>query len=315
MWPWLHRHLFRNLGTKLVALVLALTLYAHVFASREREVVFDVPFYLQGLPEDLVWSGEVPEMARVRCRGLGLELIKLHLDTEGPRLTPQVGDVQPGRYYRPVVSEDVTLPSHINVQVIEVVTPRAITLEFDRLLERQLLVIPTVAGRPAPGFITLGRVTAVPGSVLVRGPEKRLSAFEFLKTEAVDIADAEEVITRVALLRLPSQCTADPAEVEVTVTIEKVISRTFLDLSVEVLRSSGMGLGRMTPESGSVVVSGPRSVVESLTPDELRLSIDALGLPRGTYTLMASVEVSRALEAGAVSVEPVEPEKVEVVLE
>ena len=71
----------------------------------------------------------------------------------------------------------------------------------------------------------------------------------------------------------------------------------------------------MTPSHGSVVVAGPASLVDSLSQQELRLSIDALGLPPGTYTLMASVELNRMLEVDALSVEPVEPEKFEIELE
>ena len=69
------------------------------------------------------------------------------------------------------------------------------------------------------------------------------------------------------------------------------------------------------PLNGSVVVTGPTSIIESLTAEEMRLSIDALTLLPGTYTLMASVELSRQFMGDAVSVEPVEPEKFEVVLE
>ena len=46
MWQWLHRHLFRNLGTKLVALVLALTLYAHVFANLPHLVIGGVAIWV-----------------------------------------------------------------------------------------------------------------------------------------------------------------------------------------------------------------------------------------------------------------------------
>lgn len=315
MWQWLRRHVFRNAGIKTVSLALAITLYLHVLASQEREVIFDVPLVLHGVPETLTGSGEIPEMAKVRFKGLGLGLLKLRTHPQGPRLLLEVGDVRPGRYQRPLVTEDVVVPSDIDVQVVEVVTPREISIEFDRFVKRRLGVVPSVSGRPAPGFITFGRVVVEPESVSVQGPEGRLHSFEFLRTQAVDISDCRDVVIQRVALRVPSRCEAIPREVTVQVTIEKVISRTFAELPVEVLRSGDVKLKRMMPETGSVVVSGPATLVESLTPDELRLSIDALGLPPAAYTLMASVELSRSLEAGAISVEPVEPEKFEVELE
>jgi hypothetical protein len=109
---------------------------------------------------------------------------------------------------------------------------------------------------------------------------------------------------------------AIPSDVTLRVMVEKVVSRTFLRLPIEVLRSRGVQLTRLSPETGTVTVSGPMSLVESLTPEEMRASIDARGLPPGgTYTLMASVELRRGEAAGSVSIEPVQPEKFEVELE
>ncbi len=315
MWQWLRRHVFRNAGIKLVSLALAITLYLHVFASQEREIVFDIPIELRGVPETLVESGQIPETARIRFRGLGIGLLKLRTRAPGARLLLGLEEVQEGLYQRPLVSEDVEIPHDIDVQAVEVVSPRMLSLEFDRLLVQRLQVVPTVVGRPAPGYITFGRFVTEPESVGVEGPQRRLRSFEFLRTEPVDVSGAEESVARVVPLRVPTQCEAVPAEVTVRVNIERVVSRTFKGLPVEVLRSGDVKLARLEPETGSVVVTGPVTLIESLTPEDLRLSIDVLGLPAATYMRMASVELSRALEGGAVSVEPVEPERFEVELQ
>jgi YbbR domain-containing protein len=315
MWHWLRRHIFNNARIKLLALVLAMALYMLVYASQVREIVREVPLDLYGVPEALIWSGEIPDVAQVRLRGLGLDLLLLRHHPQGARLLIEVDDAQPGRYQRPLVTEDVNVPIEIDVTVVEVVEPREILLEFDRRLTRKLGVVPTVTGRPAPGFIRFGRVGLEPESVFVRGPERRLQSFEYLRTETVDITGTDENVIRRAALRCPPACEAVPPQVTVEVAVERIISRTFADLPVTVRLTGDVRLVRQTPEVGSVVVAGPATLVESLTAQDLRLSIDALGLPRGTYTLMASVELTRSLEAGAVSVEPVEPEKFEVELD
>lgn len=315
MWHWMRQHMFANTGMKLISLALALTLYFYVFVNQERELVLEVPLSLTGMPENLTWTGEIPDAARVRFRGLGMDLLKLRTQPDLAPMIVRVGDVRPGRYQRPLVARDVRVISDLNVQVVEIVSPREVTLEFDQLLMRRLPVVPKITGRPAPGYIRFGRVIAEPESVDVGGPRQRLVAYDAVPTEPVDITGRDDIVISRAELRLPPRCEATVPDVTVRVTIEKVISRTFADLPVEVLRSGDVTLERMTPERGSVVVTGPVSLVESLSADELRLSIDALGLPPGDYTLMASVELNRTLEVDALSVEPVEPEKFEVDLE
>ncbi len=315
MWHWLRRHLLHNLGLKLIALTLAVTLYLHVFLSQEREMILDVPIMLRGVPESLIGLGDLPEMARVRFRGLGLTLSKLRTDPQGPRLLVEVGDVREGRLQRPLVSGDVLLPSEVDVRVVEVVEPKELDIEFDRLLVKRLPVVPNITGRPAAGFVTAGRIIAQPESVTVRGPRQLVGSFDFLRTEPLDIAGLEGATQQRVALRVPARCEATPSEVSVRIVIDKVVSRTFPQLPVKVLRSAVVTLRRLAPQTGSVVVSGPATLVESLRADDLRLSIDAMGLPPGTYTLMASVELDRSLEAGAVSIEPVQPEKFVVELE
>ena len=58
-----------------------------------------------------------------------------------------------------------------------------------------------------------------------------------------------------------------------------------------------------------------RQLVEELDAEDLRLAVDARDLPTGTYTVGASVELRRSLASGSVTVEPVQPERFELVLE
>lgn len=316
MWQWMRRNIMSNLTVKLFSIVLALALYLHVFVSQEREIDIDVPFMLHGVPETLTFTeDQLPEMVRVRFRGLGFELLKARSFATDIRLPISVGSSEPGHYHRPLVSEDVLIPRDIDIQVVEIISPKAISIDFDRLITRFLLVDPVVVGRPAPGYVKVGAVIVEPDSVGVRGPQRRLQSFGMPRAEAVDIAGSSAGLAKLVGVRVPAGCEAIPPQVTVRVMIEKVTSRRFTDLPVEVLHSGNIILRELTPRNGTVVVTGPSSVVSSLTADEMRLSIDALALLPGTYTLMASVELSRQFRGDAVSVEPVEPEKFEVKLE
>lgn len=313
MWRQLRNIMFRNWGLKLLAFFLAIVLYFNVALHQEREISLEIPLYVRGIPENLIGTGELPKVVKVKFRGLGMGFLSLR--SERPYLLVEVGSILPGLYQRPLVTEDVFVPSDVSVQAVEIVDPKGIAIDFDQLLERRLPVVPAITGRPSPGYIRFGREIVKPDSILVRGPERRLRSFELLRTEPVDITGRDGIVSRRVAIAAPSWCEAQPAEVTVQVTLEKVISRTFHDLPVDVHRAGGVTLLRLTPETGSVSVSGPTSLVEQLTAEKLRLSIDARGLPPATYTLMASVELVGSGGEGAVSVEPVEPEKFEVVLE
>ncbi|MBP6874983.1 MAG: hypothetical protein KBD56_02835 [Candidatus Eisenbacteria bacterium] len=314
--PHLRERLLHNAGSKVLALALAVFLYLHVFVSQESEAVMDVPVELAGIPEGLTWAGSIPHTARVRFRGVGLDLFKMRTRVEQARLIVQVSGARPGQYQRPLVSEDVRLPENLDVQAVAVESPREISLTFDSVLRKKLAVVPRVGGRVASGYTVHGHIVVQPESVLVRGPADPLASARHIETQPIDLSDQEDLITRRVPLLVCDGCQATPSEVTVRISIERVVSRTFARLPVDVLRSRGVRVKRLEPQTGSVAISGPVSVVEALQPEDLRLSIEARGLPPGgSYSLMASVELRSPSLSGSVSIQPVEPEKFEVELE
>ena len=316
MRQWLRQHVFHNFGIKILALALAIVLYLHVFTSQQSEVQLDVPLELHAVPAGLTWSGELPATARVRFRGVGVDLLKLRARLGLALVSLDVGNARPGHYQRPLVAQDVNLPPGLRVEALEVISPRAVSLEFGREGSRRLRVAAGVIGRVAPGFMIYGRVITEPESVVVQGPVAVLDSMASVPTTVLDVTGESDMVTRRLALAVPPGCQVSPAQATVRVSIEKVATRTFAGLPVEVLRSRDVRLRRVDPETGLVLVSGPASVVESLNPDELRVSIDARGLPPGgVYSLMGSVELRRPGAAGSVSIEPVRPEKFEVELE
>ncbi|MBD3236933.1 MAG: hypothetical protein GF330_09535 [Candidatus Eisenbacteria bacterium] len=315
MRAFLRRHVFNNAAIKIFSLVLAIILYLHVFARQEREVVLEMPLELQDVPAELTWSGALPDAASVRLRGVGMDLFKLRTRTGEMRVRVDVSEARPGLYQRPLVADDVRIPRDANVEVLGVESPQQVSLVFDRLMTVRLPVAPTVEGREAPGYIGVGGVVVEPDSAAVRGPEGRVRSFEFVRTEPVDISQAEATVTRRVPLVPPPGCSVMPPDVQIRVGLERVVSRTFSDLEVEVLLPAGIGEAQLTPPTGSVDVSGPQSAVNSLTPEDLRLSVDARDLPSGTYTVMASVELRRSLSSAGIRVEPVKPERFELELE
>ncbi len=315
MLHWLHKYVFANLGTKALALLLALVVYAHVLTSQEREVVFDVPFALAGLPEDVMVVGDIPATVKVRFRGYGVDLIRARVKLATIRLEARVVDARPGRLQRPLVCEDVLIPGDLSVKPIEVVEPKVVSLELDRVVSRSLPVAPSSRGQPAPGYVLFGKVVTKPESVLVRGPAGIVERLQSVPTAPIDATGATADLTRRAPLLVPEGCTCIPEAVTVRVGVEKVVRVRFTDLPVAVHHSSGVRLKSVVPPTGSVSVSGPAAAVELLSRDDLRISIDATTLPAGTYSLPAVVNIKRSARRADLAIEPVEPEKFEVTLE
>jgi len=184
-------------------------------------------------------------------------------------------------------------------QAINEVTILPATVTADVQVEtrgKSVSVIPRVIGVPAEGY-TVQQRTALPETILVDGPQDELDKLLFVNTEPVDISNATSSISqRVGIEDLPAGLTiVDPASgtVEVRVAIEDISGQAteFSSLPVEVI---GLGSGleaTVTPTTTSVSVLAPRSLLETMTANDIKVRVDVTGLGPGTHVVTPDVTV------------------------
>jgi YbbR domain-containing protein len=308
----IRRLLLRNLGLKIIAALLALGLWVHVYSTTEQESKLQVPLQLVDIPSGMTITGEIPRTVEVQVRGPGREIFRLR--TRRLRTQISVADAGEGRFQRPLVADDITLPPDIQARPVEVIRPKLLDVVFDRLETKRVPVFPTVTGAPSSGYLVRGPVEVDPDSLTLQGPQRLLRPYEFVRSLEVGIQGATQPLRASVGLDLPEGITGDPAEVLVVVPIERIVARNIGGLPVEVLKNAAIRRVRIEPETGSVEVHGPESVVTGLRPEDLQLRIDARNLRPGTHMLLVSVVVTGDVE-DLVSVEPRDPERFRVTLE
>ncbi|MBU2689460.1 MAG: hypothetical protein KJ970_00905 [Candidatus Eisenbacteria bacterium] len=297
---------------KFTSLVLAIAFYLHVFSIQVQEFSMSIPLRLTDIPSEMTLTGEIPATVEIMVQGSGKELLKLRARRLWTQIS--VADAGEGRFQRPIVAGDISLPPDIEAQTVEVIRPKVLDLVFDRLEEKRVPVFPTITGAPSSGFLVNGPVQVEPDSVTLRGPRRLLDRCEFSRTLDLGIQGATGPLRAEVQLGTPGGVIADPPKVMVVVPIERLIVRSIQGLPIEVLRSSSIRHVQLEPETGSVEVLGPESVVARLRPEDLVLRIDARNLRAGTHMLMVSVVLTRDVE-DLVSVEPSYPERFKVTLE
>lgn len=207
--------LLRDWPFKLVALGIAVTLWA-VVATRERGLVSAaVPLEYVGLPSDLILTDTpretvdvevaVARWAWARFRPGGLRArVDLSQAGEGERVVT----VSPG---------DVRTPAGVRVRRVE---PSRLRVYLDRAAEATLPVVAVVSGSPAPGH----RVAAVrvhPIVVVVKGPRSTIETRKSVHTAPVDVAGYRTSVTQSVGLAFPDSVSAvNPGRVQVTVDIQ-----------------------------------------------------------------------------------------------
>lgn len=165
--PWLLRLIAEDLGAKVLAVVVALTLWVAVsFLGTRTLIVEDVSVSVLNLRDDLAVAGELPAVdvkvraPRALLRGRDpKELVRAFVDLSARGIGAQSAEV------------DIS-PSDRRVDVI-IVVPSRINFTLDPVVQRSLTVAVEPEGTPADGY-QVGESTVEPKTVLVRGALRRL---------------------------------------------------------------------------------------------------------------------------------------------
>ena len=292
-------HPFRQLGLKLLAVVLASVLWLTVAGEHVVERSLRVPLEFRNIPEALEIVGDAPDSVDVRLRGSSAVLSRVQSGEIVAVL--DLATARAGSRLFHLRADEVRAP--FGVDVAQVV-PSTLALELEKSARRRVPVVPAVEGDPAPGFV-VGRVVADPASVEIIGPDSRVRQVAEATTEPVSVKDArarvrDGVTVGVvdASVRLTQAQTA-----QVTVEIWPApVERQLAEVPVR-YRNLGTGLrASLSPQLARVTVRGAKDALGALRADSVETFVDLAGLGSGRYNLRVQVEPAESF--GVVLIDP-----------
>lgn len=290
---------FRNLGLKLLAVLLSVLLWLTVAGEHVVERSLRVPLEFRNIPETLEIVGNAPDTVDVRLRGSSALLGRVQpgeivavLDLGGARAGSRLFHLR---------SDEVRAP--FGVEVSQVI-PSTLALELEKSALRRVPIVPATDGQPAPGFV-VGRVSAEPPMVDIVGPESRVRQVAEATTEPVVIKDAKSIVRDGVTVGVvdTSVRLAQPQVAQVTVEIWPApVERRIADVPVR-YRNVAQGLSaQLSPRFVQISVRGAKDALEQLQADSVQAFVDLAGLGTGRYNLR--VQVDPAERFGVVAIDP-----------
>ncbi len=180
----LSRVLFRNAGTKLLALAIACAAW-YVLTGERRERIsersYRIPLSIVNIPRGTVIVSPLPDAVDVRVRGAftplrGLEPSKLEAVID-------LQDASPGEKRHALDGDDINVPRDVEVIAI---SPAEIRVVLDAVADKTVPIVAEITGQPAAGS-RVEDVSVEPRQARLLGPAKTLARMAQIRTEPVSI--------------------------------------------------------------------------------------------------------------------------------
>lgn len=269
----------------------------------------------------------VPKIEGQPALGFQIDSFEINPDVAtviGPvNLVNQIGQLQ-AAFDLTDARESVT--TQVAIQALDVqgnvlsgltIEPAEVTLDLSILQSggyREVAVKVETIGQPASGF----RVTDIsvsPPVVTLFSTDPQIVAGlpGFVSTQPLDLTNLKDDLGTRLSLALPAGVivVGDQQNVAVTIGIAPIETSVLLNLQVEVIGLPNGYEAELSPQTVGVILSGPLSVLQNITGDQVRLFVDVTGLQAGTHLLEPQVEILPD-DVAALSITP---SAIEVVLQ
>jgi YbbR domain-containing protein len=178
--------IFRNLGTKLLALAIAILVW-FVFSAQQRERIsersYRIPLSIANVPSGTLIASPLPPTIEVRVRGPFTALRQL--DPAKLEAVVDLADAPRGEKIHLLAPEDINVPEAVEVIAI---APSEIRVALDTIAEKTLPIVARLTGKPAEGF-EVDEVVVEPRVARLNGPASALSAINTVETDPISLAN------------------------------------------------------------------------------------------------------------------------------
>jgi YbbR domain-containing protein len=217
------------------------------------------------------------------------------------------------------VVESVTVqPLDENREIVRgvTVTPPSVTITQPVILQggyRNVVVKVVTNGQVAEGY-WLTNVSVTPPNVTVfsTNPQAVNDLPGFVETNPIDLTDLSDDVDIRATLNLPEGVTlAGEESVLVRLSIVALEGSLPINLPVETIGLSPEYRALLSPDTVDLLLVGPLTILNNLTPASIRVSVDLSGLEPGIHQIPVVVD----LLPNEVDVAAIIPENVEATIE
>ena len=267
----------------LYSFVIAFIFWFFIKSEDTYSVTTSIPLVARNLQEQKTYKEEVPESIIVTLKGSGRAFIWLRFfdnfyeDYKAVIDLSSIADeynFELDQYYKNN-PEKIVLPASLELEFVEVISPRSIKINLDQYLVKKVPIKSEVIVSTAPGYIQAGEEVFFPDSISIGGPQEIVDSINFVKTQKDTLVDLVSSIESEFLIINPDKVVDfDPKKVKGFIDIQPISETIVTGIPVKLINKPNDINVFVNPATVSLTIVGGLDQIASIVSTDIEVLIN-----------------------------------------
>ncbi|MEW6163119.1 MAG: CdaR family protein [Nitrospirota bacterium] len=182
--------LFKNLGLKIIAVLLSVILWVFATSRGLSEISLDVPLEFKNTPQGLELMNRSVKVVGLNIKGQ--EGLIRNIKPSDIRVSIDLSKAKRGEGIYYISKDNIRLPHTV---IVTNITPSYVKVLLEESVTKTVRVRPVIAGTPERGFYVKS-INIIPETVVIEGARSEVKKVDRIKTEPLDITGFKETFIR-----------------------------------------------------------------------------------------------------------------------
>ncbi|MDC0878584.1 CdaR family protein [Candidatus Marinimicrobia bacterium] len=267
----------------LYSFVIAFIFWFFIKSEDTYSITTSIPLVARNLQEQKTYKEEVPQSIIVTLKGSGRAFIWLRFfdnfyeDYKAVIDLSSIADeynFELDQYYKNN-PEKIVLPASLELEFVEVISPRSIKINLDQYLVKKVPIKSEVIVSTAPGYIQAGEEVFFPDSISIGGPQEIVDSINFVKTQKDTLVDLVSSIESEFLIINPDKVVDfDPKKVKGFIDIQPISETIVTGIPVKLINKPNDVNVFVNPATVSLTIVGGLDQIASIVSTDIEVLIN-----------------------------------------
>ena len=267
----------------LYSFIIAFIFWFFIKSEDNYSVTTKIPLVARNLQEQKTYKEEVPESIIVTLKGSGRAFIWLRFfdsfyeDYKAVLDLSRIADeynFELDQYYKNN-PEKIVLPPSLDLEFVEVISPKNIRINLDQYLVKKVPIRSQVIISTEPGYIQVGNQVFIPDSISIGGPQEVVDNIAFVNTGKDTIEGLVSSLERELSIINPNKLVNfDPKKVQGYIDIQPISETIVTGIPVKLTNKPNDINVFVNPATVSLTIVGGLNEIARITSNDIEVMIN-----------------------------------------